>query len=452
MAVPTPLSDFVAAYAQSGTVRAHMPGHKGKAFLGCEALDITEIRGADALYEADGIIAQSEAIAARHFGAGRTLYSAEGSSQCIRAMLCLAAGLHRGPDRPLILAGRNVHKAFIHACALLDLDVRWLMPEGEGGGSVCSCPITPAGLEQALGGCAAAPCAVYITAPDYLGGSPDIAALAAVCRRHGLPLLVDNAHGAYLRFLTPSRHPLDLGAAMTCDSAHKTLPVLTGGAYLHISKAWLDRLPGDPRLAMGLFGSTSPSYLILQSLDLCNRYLETYGQRLADFVDALQGLRRRLTQKGWHLAQSDPLRLVVCGPGEGRELAQKLRQGGVECEYADPTAVVLMLTPENTPEDLARIETAFGLPEGGARRTVTLPALPLPRQVMSIRRAVLSPAESIPACRAVGRICAAPTVACPPAVPIAVSGEIITQAVADAFGSYGIDRVDVVREPDGRGE
>lgn len=90
MSMTTPIVDFVQNYAKSGTSRLHMPGHKGQALLGFEGLDITEIRGADELYEADGIIAQSEANATRLFGTAHTYYSTEGSSQCIRAMLCLA--------------------------------------------------------------------------------------------------------------------------------------------------------------------------------------------------------------------------------------------------------------------------------------------------------------------------------------------------------------------------
>ena len=95
----TPIVDFVRQYARSGTSRLHMPGHKGQPFLGCEAWDITEIKGADELYEAEGIIARSEANATALFGTARTYYSTEGSSQCIRAMLALAFSI--GPDTPL---------------------------------------------------------------------------------------------------------------------------------------------------------------------------------------------------------------------------------------------------------------------------------------------------------------------------------------------------------------
>ena len=142
----TPVADFVRAYAGSGVSRLHMPGHKGQPFLGCEALDITEVQGADALFEAEGILRESEEHAASLFGAARTLYSTEGSSLCIRAMLCLALTCRpAGTDR-LILAARNVHRSFVYAAALLDLPVRWLWPQA--GGSLCSCPVTGGELHQ----------------------------------------------------------------------------------------------------------------------------------------------------------------------------------------------------------------------------------------------------------------------------------------------------------------
>ena len=120
----TPIVDFVRQYAASGTSRLHMPGHKGQSLLGCEPWDITEIQGADELYEAEGIIAESEANASRLFGTVHTYYSTEGSSQCVRAMLFLALqAVPATGQRPVLLAARNAHKALLYAAALLDFDV-----------------------------------------------------------------------------------------------------------------------------------------------------------------------------------------------------------------------------------------------------------------------------------------------------------------------------------------
>ena len=201
-------------------------------------------------------------------------------------MLCLALqGAPRTGKRPVLLAARNAHKALLYAAALLDFDIRWLWPAPEDTGALCSCPVTVQALSTALeelAGQGRTPFGVYLTSPDYLGGMQDIAALSAVCDAHGVPLLVDNAHGAYLRFLPGEPlHPIALGAAMCCDSGHKTLPVVTGGAYLHLGKNAPIQDEAAVRNALALFGSTSPSYHILQSLDKCNQVIsEGYPMRL----------------------------------------------------------------------------------------------------------------------------------------------------------------------------
>ena len=191
----TPIVDFVRNYAARDGGRFHMPGHKGKSFLGCEALDITEIAGADVLYAPSGVIAESEANATALFGTAHTYYSAEGSSLAIKAMLALAS---RGRQNARILAARNVHKAFVYAAALLDLRVDWLAAEG---GHIVTANITADNVRLALESADAPPDAVYVTSPDYLGNLLDIGGIAAVCRDFGVPLLLDNAHGAPFRSL-----------------------------------------------------------------------------------------------------------------------------------------------------------------------------------------------------------------------------------------------------------
>ena len=145
----TPICDFVRNYAGQKPVRMHMPGHKGKAGLGPECLDLTEIDGADELYSARGIIRKSEENAAALFGARRTVYSAEGSSLCIRAMLYLALLSAREKGCPArLLAGRNAHRTLMTAAALLDLEIDWLLPGPEEG--LLSCAVRPQELEEKL--------------------------------------------------------------------------------------------------------------------------------------------------------------------------------------------------------------------------------------------------------------------------------------------------------------
>ena len=459
----TPIADFVRGYAASDTSRLHMPGHKGRGPLGCEGLDLTEIAGADELYEAEGIIAQSEANTARLFGTAGTWYGTEGSSQCIRAMVFLALqAAPNGSQRPVLLAARNAHKALLYAAALLDIDVEWLWPPAGPDASLCACPVDPAALAAALERMEQAgrrPFAVYLTSPDYLGGIQDVAALAPLCHAHGVPLLVDNAHGAYLRFLPGgSRHPIDLGADLCCDSAHKTLPVLTGGAYLHAGHGMLRPDPAAVRGAMCLFGSTSPSYLILQSLDLCAGALAgDWPARLADCVARLDGLKQDLSGLCPGLVRpSEPLKLVLDGAAVGRSggaLADLFRAHRVECEYADTRYLVLMFAPGNLPRDFDRVRAAAARAVScpgtdsapGDLSPAVWPALARQaRPACSIRQAVFARQERIPARDAAGRVCALPTVACPPAIPIAVSGEEIGPAAVELFRYYGIETVSVI--------
>ncbi len=393
----TPICDFVRQYDRR---RWHMPGHKGEGPLGVEKYDITEVAGADSLYTADGIIAQSEANASRLFGCP-TFYSTEGSSQCIRAMLYLATRKNRK-----VLAFRNCHTAFLSAAALLDLDVTWVEDMSDP-------PVTP---EYA---------ALYVTSPDYLGQMADISALAERCREVGVKLLVDNAHGAYLRFLSPSLHPMDLGADLCCDSAHKTLPVLTGGAYLHT------RRHEGVKEALALFGSTSPSYLILQSLDAANVFLENFHPILT------------VPDLPFERVGDEPLKVTLSPKSRGYtglELAEILRKNGYECEFADQDFVVLM---PKSGEDLSVLSSLLDLPSRVPILTAP-PRLATPKRVMSIREAMFSESETVDVSQALGRVLAQPSVFCPPAIPILVCGEVIDEAAVEIFTYYNIEKIRVV--------
>ena len=245
---------------------------------------------------------------------------------------------------------------------------------------------------------------------------------------------------------------MDLGADLCCDSAHKTLPVLTGGAYLHIGAHLSMGLKSQAKQALALFGSTSPSYLILQSLDAVNVLLASHGYAasLTETAKRVEACRIKLREHGLHSpANDEPLKLTLYPHHfgyTGIEVAQYLRDHGIECEFADPDHVVLMFTPAITEGDTELLtEVLLSLP----RRAPLLlcpPPLVRPERVLSVREALLSPAETLPVSECVGRVLAAATVGCPPAVPIVVSGERIDDGAVECFGYYGIETCSVVKE------
>ena len=418
-----------------------MPGHKGKGFLGCEQLDITEISGADSLFEASGIIAESEENASSLFGSN-AFYSTEGSSHCIRAALYLI----KLCGCKSVFASRNAHKSFISACALNGIEPKWLYPENQAflSGLIDANTVESAIAEEKE------PCAVFLTSPDYLGNVCDIAAISRVCKKHNAYLFVDNAHGAYLKFLKESKHPIDLGADMCCDSAHKTLPVLTGGAYLHISKNAPELFKSNAKSALSLFGSTSPSYLILASLDLANKYIEDgYPEKLERLCSVINNAKSELTDFGYELVGDEQLKIVIKPKSfgyYGNELAAFLEEQGIFCEFADKDNIVLMLTPENTHEDINRAVNALKSIKRREPIIEEAPKLPIGEKSLTIREAVFSQSEIIKAENSLGRIVAQFNVACPPAVPIAVCGERISEKTLECFKYYGVESISVVKE------
>jgi len=467
--ISTPICDFVQAYASSGVSRFHMPGHKGAEVLPGLSMqaDITEISGADCLYTADGIILESERNASLLFGTGATFYSTEGSSQCIRAMLALVIrnAAARTKDRPVILAARNVHRAFLTAAALLDLEVEWLYPQAEPAGSVCSCPVSAEQVRRALSDMACPPAAVYLTSPDYLGRIQNIREIAEAAHSYGVPLLVDNAHGAYLHFLEQPAHPMDLGADICCDSAHKTLPALTGCAYLHISKKAAPVYAAHARKALSLFGSTSPSWLLLESLDYTNKVLAGgFRSRLSDCISRVTALKRSFpgimdTQPGpaqlpgeWLM--EEPLKITIRASSmalTGTQLAKRLRTYGIECEYADPDDMVLMVSPYNTSGDMDRLEAAlrdilstWSKSAAGPLRILSAAAPAHPQKTLSIREAALAPSRKIPAEQAAGQICTDLSLSCPPGIPVVICGEVITDEAIRMLKYYGIREIEVL--------
>ncbi len=440
----TPIADFLERYADSECVRLHMPGHKGRGEL--ERTDITEVFGADSLFQADGIISESEANASEIFGA-YSFYSTEGSSLSIRAMLYLVHlyAMEKG-STPTVLAGRNAHKSFISAAALIGFAVEWLYSGEE---SYLSCNITPAELDAKISSMEKKPAALYITSPDYLGNVSDISGLSAVCKKHGVLLIVDNAHGAYLKFLSPSRHPIDLGADMCADSAHKTLHALTGAGYLHISKNAPRALSDGAKSAMSLFASTSPSYLILSSLDKLNAVLSGgYVQELSTKVQKIGLIKKMLSDIGYSVLEGEPLKIAISSKSygyTGDELSSLLYMKGIVSEFSDGDFLVLMPSCDTDDTELDALFSALSAVPKKKPILTRAPILTHPLSAVSPREAVFSPSEEVAVECALGRVLADVTLSCPPAVPILVSGEVVSEEAISAFKYYGVEKIKVIK-------
>lgn len=440
----TPIVSFLKSYQEKLPVRMHMPGHKGAGILGFEGMDLTEIYGADELFAAEGIIKESEQNASNLFGCP-TYYSTQGSTLCIQTMCTiLCQDAKSKGKKPKILAGRNAHRSFIHAAALLDFEIEWLY----GNSDYLSCKIHAEDLEKAI--IESLPTAVYLTNPDYLGNLLDIKSLASVCKKHNVLLAIDNAHGAYLRFLKDSLYPIDLGADLCCDSAHKTLPVLTGGAYLHLSDSLNQVWKNDVKHFMEYFSSTSPSYLIMASLDAANEVLDTtFKNSLFECIQRVDGLKNTLVQHGYTILSGEPMKITISTKEfgyTGNEIANLLMECDIYPEFYDSDYIVLMPSPYNTKDDLKRLETCLCGIEGKPILVNKPPKLEQSKKAMNVRQALFSSSITLDVSKSLGQVCSSVTVSCPPAILPVIPGEVISESSIEVMKYYGIETIRVVKE------
>ena len=438
----TPIYSALKEHREKDYSSFHTPGHKSSSFLPEElfSLDYTELPDTDSLYEADGVIAQTETKLARLFGVRQSLISAGGCTLAIQTMLALAS--QRG--RKMIF-GRNIHRSAVNACGLLDIEPIWLLPHSESG--FFTGRISPQEAEHAflLHPDASA---LYVTSPDYYGELSDIKALAQICHSHGALLLVDNAHGSHLAFGTENLHPAALGADMSADSLHKTLPVLTGGALLNIACDGFD----DARRIMALFGSTSPSYPVMASIDLCRAYMNGSGREEYAALEKRTGELKKLAgERGLVLPQGecDPLRLCVNTSCAGLSGADRqtyhFHRFHVEPEFCDGENAVFIITPFNTERDFSRLSEALSALSGNGRDApAEAPSLPLRR--LSPREAIFAGAEKLSARQAFGETAAEGVCPCPPGVPVVMPGEVIGEAEMAGFEKWGIKELLCVKK------
>ena len=437
--------------AAAASYPLHMPGHKRRmqpaAGLDCAAWDTTETAATDDLHGAEGILADAMGRTAALCGAARSWYLVNGST------VGLLAGIRAlAPRGSEILAARNCHKAVYHAIELGGLTAHWLVPPVDPAFGVYG-SIAPAAVKAALTAHPGVRC-VVLTSPTYEGVLSDIASISAICRRHGVPLLVDEAHGAHL---LPLARPYGWqggavagGADLVVQSAHKTLPSLTQTALLHWSGGPLAD-PEEVERQLDVFETSSPSYPLMVSLDGCTGLLAAQGDalfaawraRLDRFFAVAERWRHiRLLCHGRDSVQNHPLffgfddsKLLL---DIGQEGAAFLRANGFEPEMVCGQNLLAMTSPcdeDAAFERLATLLTDYDAALPG--RSPALPGtLPLPgRAVCTIEAALLRPFADIPLAQAAGRTAAEYVWAYPPGVPLLAPGEEVTPDFVAAAGT-----------------
>ena len=417
----------------------HMPGGVGAgrgftlAGRNPYRLDATELPVTDDLYQPLGAIAESERLVALSAGAAATINLTDGSTAGIHAMLLYAA--RRGDT---VLLARNAHQSAAAACALYGLVAAYIPCTQTADGYAY---VTEEATLQAL---AAHPqaCALLLTRPDYYGGLMPLENVRQAARRQGTLLLVDEAHGATLNWDDTLQNALALGADITVQSAHKTLPALTSGAWLHAAPTVdAQRL----RRCVRRVQTSSPSFLCQLAMDDARAWMDEHGpDTLADMRAQTARFWRQAERLGYRPSQRlwqekgvpgafDPLRLVLDAPQGGGVLARQLAALGCDAEMSDACRVVGILSPTGYRRQLRGLLGALrriGSPQRAARPTFP-PYPPLPEVVLLPAEAMARDSEWAPLAQAVGRVAAEPAGLFPPCVPLVMPGERVTaEAIA----------------------
>ena len=454
------LYEGLLAYTRQDIYPFHMPGHKRNPTFQPPALlgmDITEIPGADNLNHPDGVLRRLQERFAHLLGAEESLFTVNGSTCGNLAAITAVCG-----GGKLIMA-RNAHRSAYGALALTDVQPVYvqpcLTPYGFCGGVPASAVISALDANPDA-------CAVFITSPTYEGIVSDVPAIANAAHARGIPLVVDEAHGAH--FALHAAFPkgaLACGADIVIHSLHKTLPFLSQTALLHMQGKLVNR--ERVRQMLSILQTSSPSYLLMAQADYALSRLERDGGALLEaYVEGLNGFRReaallsgiRLLQKDWIAASEptaraknerfersplqaqhhdlDPGKLVFLTPDSlpGAVFEDKLLSVyKLQLEMSGQRHAIAMTSPADTPEGFARLQAALHAIDktidNPVHTSVTSINAPLGKAACTIRQALRLPTENVPLTEAENRIAAAFLIPYPPGIPAAAPGERLSPAV-----------------------
>ena len=482
------LLERLTEYAGSDAYPFHMPGHKRReipdgipgGFPDPYGIDITEIDGFDNLHHAEGILKDAMETVAAIYGADRSWYLVNGST-CGILSAVFAATENGGK----ILTARNCHKAVYHAICLNRLEAEYLYPEEitefRINGGIRAEDVRKA-LEKDAMRCAGNSGdvrgkitkiqAVLITSPTYEGVVSDIRAITDAAHEYGIPLIVDEAHGAHLEYADQChsfpKSALEYGADIVIQSLHKTLPCFTQTAILHVKGKLVDQDRISRYLSM--FQTSSPSYLFMAGMERCIRYMDgdgrnemiRYEKRLERFMERMEGLQvlevldREICGKYRTVAGWDPSKIVVstmrAEDFHGEELAETLRRKyHLEMEMTAPEYVIAMTSLMDTEEGFERLGTALLEIDGALRRRTESgrkekaasetpegleSKLSHPVRRMLICEAMDADTERTAFQDTVGKVSAEFVYLYLPGIPIIAPGEVFTDAIVEKIMAY----------------
>lgn len=402
----TPIFDAVKKYAVRGAARYHMPGHKGAV----SPFDVTELDETDNLLKPSGVIKQSMDMTARAFGSKKSLFLLGGSTS---GNLTMLTALLKEGDK--VLLDRGAHISVFSALTLCGAAPEYIYSTPAANGGIIGAPDLNA-VSKAVKNNPDAK-AVFITSPNAFGITAPLKEISHLCKSNGMYLLVDQAHGAHFAFHEElPENAMSAGADMCVQSFHKTLPALTQTAVLHIgSEALIDAA----ECTLSLYQTSSPSYLLMSSIDRARAFMEENGPARLDAL--IKTVRENRTENLLTLKGKDILRLVfLC---DGMKAAEILEENNIVPEMHGPGYVVCIVTVMDEPEAVkALLSLCASLPPYSGE----MPRVPAACPKMTPREAFYKKSILIPAEKAAGHISKNALLLYPPGIPIVAPGEIIT--------------------------
>ena len=450
MKVQMPLLEAMLRYKQENIYPFHTPGHKGGRGMerllrqelgGSVPMDVSLMSELDDIHEPTTYIAQAQRLAAQAYGSDACFWAVNGTSQAIHAMLMTA--LLPGEK---VLLPRNAHRSVAGGLILGGIEAAFIQPEYNKNFGI-QMQVTADAVERALEADAAIK-AVLLTSPSYYGVAADVQAIADICHRRGIVLLVDEAHGPHLGFselLPPSA--LQCGADACAQSTHKILGAMTQCSMLHVQEQRLDvQRAAD---VMSVLTTTSPNYLLMASLDAARTQVQAYGKEMARQAVAAAAKLRNLCGKyaGLRILEEadcvglrlDSTKVTVNFTGwgiTGVEAGDALRQAGIAVELVDAHNVLFLVTyadgGSEYDEALERIDNvlrALERSKRGAEAAVKVQPVPEAVSALPLREVFYKKKEAVPLEDSTGLICGEQVSFYPPGIPVLLPGEIISPEI-----------------------